>query len=41
MITTMVVAAEGAELALVTACPREDTGHLLEDTEHLQVVEVA
>ena len=40
MTTTMVVAGE-AELARVTACPREDTGHLQEDTEHLQVVEEA
>ena len=37
MIITMV--AEEAELARVTACPREDTGHLQGDTEHLQVGE--
>ena len=37
MIITM--AAEGEGLARVTACPREDTGHLQGDTEHLQVGE--
>ena len=36
MITTMVAE---AGLARVMACPREDTGHLQEDTEHLLVVE--